>query len=132
MLCAIWKRAKPLPDHYRFLLFNDKREGELVWNGKTSEVCNIVLPFQVIEQVDEPRAEKPTDTALQAGLFDSRGRHLSLATNHTPLATSRLGTSCLLNLASNSSIKAERNLYARAASIGPPTIRPFTIGPLQE
>ena len=27
---------------------------ELVWNGKSNEVCNIVLPFQVIEQVDEP------------------------------------------------------------------------------
>ena len=52
---------KPLPDKYRFLLFDDKREVELVWNGKTSEVCNIVLPFQVIEQVDEPRAEKPED-----------------------------------------------------------------------
>jgi hypothetical protein len=48
---------RPLPDKYRFLLFADKREVELVWNGKTSEVCNIVLPFQVIEQVDEPRAE---------------------------------------------------------------------------
>ena len=56
---------KPLPDKYRFLLFEDKREVELVWNGKTSEVCNIVLPFQVIEQVDEPRAEKPEDTAPQ-------------------------------------------------------------------
>ena len=50
---------KPLPDKYRFLLFEEKREVELVWNGKTNEVCNIVLPFQVIEQVDEPRAEKP-------------------------------------------------------------------------
>jgi site-specific DNA-methyltransferase (adenine-specific)/adenine-specific DNA-methyltransferase len=50
--------GKPLPDKYRFLLFDDKREVELVWNGKTNEVCNIVLPFQVIEQVDEPRAEK--------------------------------------------------------------------------
>ena len=50
---------KPLPDKFRFLLFEDKREVELVWNGKTSEVCNIVLPFQVIEQVDEPRIEKP-------------------------------------------------------------------------
>ena len=58
---------KPLPDKYRFLLFEDKREVELVWNGKTSEVCNIVLPFQVIEQVDEPRAEKPEDTSLQTG-----------------------------------------------------------------
>ena len=44
---------KPLPDKFRFLLFEDKREVELVWNGKSSEVCNIVLPFQVIEQVDE-------------------------------------------------------------------------------
>lgn len=56
--------GKSLPDKYRFLLFEDKREVELVWNGKTSEVCNVVLPFQTIEQVDEPRAEKPEDTAL--------------------------------------------------------------------
>ena len=51
---------------------------ELVWNGKTNEVCNIVLPFQTIEQVDEPRAEKPSDTALQKNLFDidNRGRQL--------------------------------------------------------
>ena len=50
---------KPLPDKYRFMLFDDKREVELVWNGKTNEVTNIVLPFQVIEQVDEPRKSKP-------------------------------------------------------------------------
>lgn len=50
---------KPLPDKYRFMPFNDKREVELVWNGKTSEVTNIVLPFQVIEQIDEPREPKP-------------------------------------------------------------------------
>ena len=37
---------RPLPDKYRFLLFDDKREVELVWNGKGNEVCNIVLPFQ--------------------------------------------------------------------------------------
>lgn len=66
--------GKPLPEKYRFLLFDDKREVELVWNGKTNEVTNVVLPFQVIEQVDEPRAEKPEDMALQAGLFDERGR----------------------------------------------------------
>jgi hypothetical protein len=28
---------RPLPEKYRFLLFADKREVELVWNGKTSE-----------------------------------------------------------------------------------------------
>ena len=72
---------KPLPDKYRFLLFADKREVELVWNGKTNELCNIVLPFQVIEQVDEPRAEK--DTRLQMSLFDldARGRQLKGWTN---------------------------------------------------
>jgi DNA modification methylase len=68
--------GKPLPEKYRFLLFEDKREVELVWNGKTSEVTNAVLPFQVIEQVDEPRAE--IDTRLQMSMFDvdERGRQL--------------------------------------------------------
>jgi adenine-specific DNA-methyltransferase len=64
--------GKPLPDEYRFLLFDDKREVELVWNGKTNEVTNVVLPFQVIEQVDEPRAEK--EIKLQSELFDTSGR----------------------------------------------------------
>jgi hypothetical protein len=54
---------KPLPDKYRFLLFDDKREVELVWNGKTADLCNIVLPFQTIEQVDEPRSEGKDDPA---------------------------------------------------------------------
>jgi DNA modification methylase len=68
--------GKPLPDKYRFLLFEDKRDVELVWNGKTNEVTNAVLPFQVIEQVDEPRAE--VDTKLQMSMFDvdDRGRQL--------------------------------------------------------
>lgn len=72
---------RPLPEKYRFLLFEDKREVELVWNGKTNEVTNVVLPFQVIEQVDEPRAEK--DTSLQGMLFDvdARGRQLQGWTN---------------------------------------------------
>ncbi len=65
---------KPLPDKYRFLPFEDKREVELGWNGKTNEVCNIVVPFQTIEQVDESRAEKPSDDNMQLGLFDTRGR----------------------------------------------------------
>ena len=49
--------GRPLPEKYRLLLFADKREVELIWTGKTNEVCNVVLPFQTIEQVDEPRAE---------------------------------------------------------------------------
>src|SRR5258708_27393130 len=90
---------KPLPDKFRFLLFDDKREVELVWNGKTSEVCNIVLPFQVIEQVDEPRAEKPEDTKLQTELFatDSRGRQLKGWTNKLIWGDNKLILSSLKN-----------------------------------
>ena len=46
-----------LPDTYRWRLFETPRETELIWPGKTSEVTNAVLPFQTIEQIDEPRAE---------------------------------------------------------------------------
>jgi len=90
---------KPLPDKYRFLLFEEKREVELVWNGKTSEVCNIVLPFQVIEQVDEPRAEKPSDTPMQRSLFDTdeRGRQLKGWTNKLIWGDNKLVLSSLKN-----------------------------------
>jgi len=90
---------RPLPEKYRFLLFEDKREVELVWNGKTSEVCNIVLPFQVIEQVDEPRAEKPEETALQMDLFslDARGRQLKGWTNKLIWGDNKLILSSLKN-----------------------------------
>ena len=47
-----------LPEKYRFSLFDKNKQLELIWNGKTNQVTNIVLPFQVIEQIDEPRTEK--------------------------------------------------------------------------
>jgi len=92
------ERDKPLPDKYRFLLFDDKREVELVWNGKTNEVCSIVLPFQTIEQVDEPRIEKSTtDDELAGGLFDSRGRQLTGWTNKLIWGDNKLILSSLKN-----------------------------------
>src|SRR5437016_13246418 len=71
---------KPLPDKYRFLLFEDKREVELVWNGKTNEVTNVVLPFQVIELVDEPRSESTKESPSLFNM-DERGRQLTGWTN---------------------------------------------------
>jgi hypothetical protein len=88
---------KPLPEKYRFLLFEDKREVELVWNGKSGDVCNVVLPFQVIEQVDEPRAEKPGDASLQGSLFDDRGRQLKGWTNKRIWGDNKLILSSLKN-----------------------------------
>ena len=102
--------GKPLPDKYRFLLFEDKREVELVWNGKTSEVCNVVLPFQVIEQVDEPRAEKPA--SLQLGLFDldNRGRQLKGWTNKLIWGDNKLILSSLKNGPLREEIEAQGGL----------------------
>ena len=39
-LIKLIEQGKSLPEKFRFLLFDDKREFELVWNGKTSEVSN--------------------------------------------------------------------------------------------
>ncbi|TMQ75523.1 DNA methyltransferase [Candidatus Accumulibacter phosphatis] len=69
-LVTLLQQGKALPEKYRFILFEDKREVELVWNGKTRDVCTTVLPFQTLEHIDEPR----TETKRQGELFDSRGR----------------------------------------------------------
>jgi site-specific DNA-methyltransferase (adenine-specific)/adenine-specific DNA-methyltransferase len=76
-LVQLIQQNKPLPEKYRFILFEDKREVELVWNGKTREVCTTVLPFQSLEHIDEPRKE----TKAQEDLFDSRGRQTRGWTN---------------------------------------------------
>jgi site-specific DNA-methyltransferase (adenine-specific)/adenine-specific DNA-methyltransferase len=76
-LVQLIQQGKPLPEKYRFILFEDKREVELVWNGKSREVCTTVLPFQSLEHIDEPRAE----TKAQEDLFDSRGRQQKGWTN---------------------------------------------------
>ncbi len=67
------EEGKPLPDKYRFQLFEDKREVELVWNGKTNEVSTAILPFQTIEQVDEPRSRKGSEAPARPFDLDSRG-----------------------------------------------------------
>jgi len=91
------EKGKPLPDEYRFKLFEEKREVELVWNGKINEVTNIILPFQVIEQVDEPREEK--DSKMQLGLFDydERGRQIKGWTNKLIWGDNKLVLSSLKN-----------------------------------
>ena len=78
-LVTLIQAGKALPEKYRFLLFEDKREVELVWNGKTRDVCTTVLPFQTLEHVDEPRVE--TKTSPQHEMFDARGRQTKGWTN---------------------------------------------------
>lgn len=78
-LITLIQQGKALPEKYRFVLFEDKREVELVWNGKTRDVCTTVLPFQSLEHIDEPRKEKPELGTMD--MFDSRGRQLKGWTN---------------------------------------------------
>lgn len=58
LLIGLLKQGRPLPARYRSSLFEDARETELIWPGKTAELERVVLPFQSIEQIDEPRAEQ--------------------------------------------------------------------------
>jgi adenine specific DNA methylase Mod len=77
-LIKLIEQGKPLPEKYRFLLFTDKREVELVWNGKTREVCTAILPFQTLEHIDEPRKEERSDGELD---LDLGGRQIKGWTN---------------------------------------------------
>ncbi len=77
-LIKLIEQGRPLPDKYRFILFADKREVELVWNGKTREVSTAILPFQTLEHIDEPRKEKREDEELA---LDMGGRQVKGWTN---------------------------------------------------
>lgn len=100
--------GKPLPEKYRFLLFDDEREVELVWNGKTNEVTNVVLPFQVIEQIDEPRTDGRIN--MQNTLFDNSGRQISGWTNKLIWGDNKLILSSLKNGPLRKEIEAQGGL----------------------
>jgi len=73
------EEGKNLPEKYRFLLFEETKQVELNWNGKSDDITSIDLPFQIIEQVDEPRTEK---VKLAQSSFDfNSGRQTAGWTN---------------------------------------------------
>ena len=112
--------GKPLPDKYRFLLFDDDREVELLWNGKTAEITNVVLPFQIIEQVDEPRSEETREQYKQMTLFDvdERGRQLKGWTNKLIWGDNKLILSSLKNGALREEIEKQGGI--KLIYINPP------------
>ena len=111
---------KPLPEKYRFLIFKDREEIELLWNGKSNEVSDIVLPFQTIEHVDEPREEKTI--SLQGNLFDDSGRQLRGWTNKLIWGNNNLILSSLLHGPMNDEIQKQGGL--KLVYIDPP----FNVG----
>jgi adenine-specific DNA-methyltransferase len=89
-------RNEPLPAKYKLMLFADAPEVELVWQGKSSEVTSAVLPFQSIEQIDEPRQKAMEQIASLFGA-DSRGRQSSGWTNKLIWGNNNLVLSSLKN-----------------------------------
>ena len=100
--------GKPLPEKYRFLLFDTNQEVELLWNGKTDEVENTVLPFQVIENIDEPRSEEKI--MAQTSLFDTSGRQIKGWSNKLIWGDNKLILSSLKNGPLRRQIEAEDGL----------------------
>ena len=99
---------KPLPEKYRFLLFDADREVELLWNGKTDEVENTVLPFQTIEHIDEPRSDIKKENQML--LFDQSGRQIKGWTNKLIWGDNKLILSSLKNGPLRKQIEAEGGL----------------------
>jgi DNA modification methylase len=100
--------GKPLPEKYRFLLFGDAQEVELLWNGKTNEVTSVVLPFQTIEQIDEPREGKEFGDG--GTLFDTSGKQISGWTNKLIWGDNKLILSSLKNGPMRKEIEAQGGL----------------------
>ena len=94
-LINLIENNKPIPDQYRFRLFEKSDEIELLWNGKSNEITNVNLPFQIIEHVDEPR--KNIEPDKQGNLFDMRGRKQAGWTNKLIWGNNSLVLSSLTN-----------------------------------
>ena len=93
---ALVDAGRPLPAKYRLRLFADAPETELIWKGKSAEVTSAVLPFQSIEQIDEPRAR----AGEYQSLFDvneSTGRQSGGWTNKLIWGDNKLVLSSLQN-----------------------------------
>jgi len=119
-LIKLIESNKPLPDQYRFRIFEKSDEIELLWNGKSNEITNVNLPFQIIEQVDEPRKE--IEPSLQGNLFDERGRKLRGWTNKLIWGNNSLVLSSLINGSLREEIEEQGGL--KLVYIDPP----FNVG----
>lgn len=100
LLKGMIDRGDPLPPKYRLSLFPDAPEVELIWQGKTSEVTNVVLPFQSIEHIDEPRKEADERIGGGLGLFaldQASGRQAGGWTNKLIWGDNKLVLSSLKN-----------------------------------
>ena len=84
-LIKLIEQGNPLLEKYRFLLFAEEREVELVWNGKSREVCTAILPFQTLEQVaDRDTWGRGADSFIAMNLLHKGQRRSHDATSSGP------------------------------------------------
>jgi adenine-specific DNA-methyltransferase len=89
--------GQPIPRRYRSII-EGAPEVELIWQGKTNEVTNTVLPFQSIEQIDEPRKEHKEGKSLDLFTLDlMSGRQSAGWTNKLIWGDNKLILSSLKN-----------------------------------
>lgn len=96
-LKAMIDAGQPLPPRYKAVLFDQPHEAELIWPGKTQEVTNIVLPFQSIEQIDEPRAGTQAGTTDLFAFDQETGRQTGGWTNKLIWGDNKLVLASLKN-----------------------------------
>ena len=89
--------GQALPPRYKAVLFDQPHEAELIWSGKTAEVTNVVLPFQSIEQIDEPRAETSGQVADLFAFDAATGRQSGGWTNKLIWGDNKLVLASLKN-----------------------------------
>jgi DNA modification methylase len=89
-------RGEPLPQRFRLSLFADALDAELIWPGKTTQLERTTLPFQSIEQVDEPRTESNDQLDLFS-IDNASGRQVGGWTNKLIWGENKLVLSSLAN-----------------------------------
>lgn len=117
-LKAMIDTGQPLPPRYKAVLFDQPHEAELIWPGKTSEVTNVVLPFQSIEQIDEPRAGTQAGTTDLFAFDQATGRQTAGWSNKLIWGDNKLILSALKNGPLRKEIEASGGL--RLVYIDPP------------
>ena len=103
-------RAEPLPPKYKLALFAEAHEVEMIWQGKTSEVTNVVLPFQTTEQIDEPRSEKSGQVANLLSFDGAQGKEEGGWSNKLIWGDNKLVLSSLANGPMRREIEAQGGL----------------------
>jgi adenine-specific DNA-methyltransferase len=96
-LKAMIDSGQPLPPRFKAVLFDQPHEAELIWPGKTAEVTNVVLPFQSIEQIDEPRVETSGQVADLFAFDAATGRQSGGWTNKLIWGDNKLVLASLKN-----------------------------------